>query len=120
MKDLGTSVELFLVGEEDVEKKVQEIMAAQWKSTSFSIGTIKYCDITCLCQVDKGILDCSCYGLKEVSLVEEARPCVNKEPSRLEVITKENIGHWCVVQNDAEPYPGIILEVEDYVSEMHA
>ncbi|KAL7392517.1 hypothetical protein ABVT39_025857 [Epinephelus coioides] len=35
------------------------------------------------------------------------------KPSRPEVITKENIGLWCIVTYDGEPYPGIILEVED-------
>lgn len=54
-------------------------------------GTIKYLDITCLCPADKGIQDCSCCGLNEVSLVEEAKPCVNKEPSRPEVIIKEDM-----------------------------
>ncbi|KAL7402357.1 hypothetical protein ABVT39_013834 [Epinephelus coioides] len=82
---------------------------------SLSPGTIKYRNITCLCQTDKGVLDCSRYGLKEVSLGEVASPHHTEEPSRLEVITKENIGQWCIVTYDGEPYPGIIVEVEDDV-----
>ncbi len=29
------------------------------------------------------------------------------------MILKENIGQWCIVNYDNDPYPGIILEVED-------
>lgn len=28
-------------------------------------------------------------------------------------VTKENIGEWCIVNYDGDPYPGIILEVEE-------
>ncbi len=28
---------------------------------------------------------------------------------------KENFGQWCIVNYDGEPYPGIILEVEEDV-----
>lgn len=80
---------------------------------SFSPGTIKYRDITCLCQADKGVLDCACYGLKEVSLGEEASPHRTEGPSRPENMTKDNIGQWCIINYDGEPYPGSILEVED-------
>ena len=38
-----------------------------------------------------------------------------EEPSRPEAIMKENIGQWCIVKYDGEPYPGIILEVEEDV-----
>lgn len=124
LRNMGTSVELFFVAEEDVERKVKEMMDAPMlvpvKGTmkihqvlSFSPGTIKYRDITCLCQADKGVLDCACYGLKEVSLGEEASPHRSEGPSRPENITKGNIGQWCIINYDGEPYPGIILEVED-------
>lgn len=92
LRNLGTSVELFLVREEDVERKVQEIMDAPLlvpvKGTmkinqvlSLSPERIKYRDITCLCQADKGILDCACYGLKEVRLGEEASLNCTEETS---------------------------------------
>lgn len=114
------------MGEGDVERKVHEMMdvppLVPVKGTmkihqviSLSPGTLKSRDITCLCQTDKGVLDCPCYGLKEVSLGEEASPHHTEEPSRPEIITKENIGLWCIVTYDGEPYPGIILEVEDVV-----
>lgn len=54
---------------------------------SFSKGAIKYRDITCLCQADKGLLDCGCYGLKEVSLGKEKPDCI-EDPSWPEVIRK--------------------------------
>lgn len=50
-----------------------------------------------------------------MSLGEEASLHCTEEPSRPENITKENIGQWCIVNYDGEPYPGIILEVEDDV-----
>ncbi|KAJ4932887.1 hypothetical protein JOQ06_029726, partial [Pogonophryne albipinna] len=59
---------------------------------------------------DKGKLDCPCYGLKEVSLVEEPIPECPREPTRPEVLTIEEIGQWCIIKYDGEPFPGIILE----------
>lgn len=64
LRNMGTSVELFLVGEGDVERKVQEMMDVPplvpvkgtmkiHQAISISPGTIKYRDITCLCQADK-------------------------------------------------------------------
>ncbi|KAI4815738.1 hypothetical protein KUCAC02_005869 [Chaenocephalus aceratus] len=124
LKKSGTSVELFLVGEEEVEKKGQEMLdglqLVPVKGTMkihqvicLSPGIIKYRDITCLCQADKGKLDCPCYGLKEVSLVEEPIQECTREPTRPEVPTKEEIGQWCIIKYDGEPFPGIILEVEE-------
>ncbi|CAI5695050.1 unnamed protein product [Oreochromis niloticus] len=126
LRDMGTSVELFFVGEDDVERKVKEIIDGPTlvpvKGTmkihqvlSFSPGTIKYRDITCLCQADKGVLDCECYGLKEISLSQEASPHCTEGPTRPENITKDHIGQWCIINYDGEPYPGIILEVEEDV-----
>jgi len=124
LKKSGTSVELFLVGEEEVEKKGQEMLDGPQlvpvKGTMkihqvicLSPGIIKYRDITCLCQADKGKLDCPCYGLKEVSLVEGPIQECTREPTRPEVLTKEEIGQWCIIKYDGEPFPGIILEVEE-------
>lgn len=59
-------------------------------------------------------MDCGCYGLKEVSLGEEASLHCVEEPSQPEVIMKENIGQWCNVKYDGEPYPRIIVEVEEH------
>lgn len=126
LRGMGTSVELFFVGEDDVERKVKEIIDGPTlvpvKGTmkihqvlSFSPGTIKYRDITCLCQADKGVLDCECYGLKEISLSQEASPHCTEGPTRPENITKDHIGQWCIINYDGEPYPGIILEVEEDV-----
>ena len=50
-----------------------------------------------------------------MSLGEEASLQCTEEPSRPEAIMKENIGQWCIVKYDGEPYPGIILEVEEDV-----
>lgn len=99
------------MGKGDVERKVQKMMDAPplvpvkgtmkiYQVISFSPGTIKCRDVTCLCQADKGVLDCACYGLKEVSLGEEASPHCTKESSRAEVIIKQNIGQWCIVNYD--------------------
>lgn len=124
--NMGTSVELFLVGEQEVEGKVKEMndepALVPVKGTmkihqvlSTSPGTIKYRDITCLCQAGRGILDCACYGLKEVSMVGETTPHGHEEPSRPEVITREHIGQWCIVDYDGDAYPGVIMEVEEDV-----
>lgn len=52
---------------------------------------------------------------EEVSLGEEASLQSIKEPSQTEVIMKENIGQWCTVNYEGEPYTGIILEAEEDV-----
>jgi len=43
---------------------------------------------------------------------EESPHCI-EEPSHPEVIMKENIGKWCIVNYDCEPHQEIIQEVED-------
>lgn len=64
-----------------------------------------------------GVWDCPCYSLQEI--IVGAVPPTEIVPSapqqhRPEVIETHHSGQWCIVRYDDQPYPGIILEVEEY------
>lgn len=93
---------------------------------STSPGRVQYRDITCLCLREKGVLACPCFELKEATLHNvapetppeappEAPTEAPRKPKRWrpDVITNEHVGRWCVVLYDDNPYPGIIMAVEE-------
>ncbi|KAJ8353435.1 hypothetical protein SKAU_G00210020 [Synaphobranchus kaupii] len=113
-----SSVQLFYV----MERSVEEILAVPpltavkgmmkiHQIMSTSPVKIKYRDITCLCQKEKGVMDCPCFELKEAT---QAPDVPTTEPLwHPEVITSDHVGRWCVVRYDDDPYPGIIMAVEE-------
>ncbi|KAJ4939070.1 hypothetical protein JOQ06_028532 [Pogonophryne albipinna] len=119
----SSKVKLFYVSEEEVEKKdesLHQVPLFTVKGTmkmhqvlSISPGILKYRDISCFCQAAEGVFDCSCHSLQEVSLVatEHAEKALDVRP---DVIKHHHSGQWCVVRYDDQPYPGIILEVEEH------
>lgn len=131
LKNSGSVVRLFYVGEEDVDAWVQ-MMEVQPLSTikgtmkihqvvSTEPGFLKYRDISCFCQAEQGVYDCPCYALQEASLSmkKKENPATTKQSSfdgslRPEVIESKHIGQWCVLNYDEQPYPGIIQEVENH------
>ncbi|KAL7842108.1 hypothetical protein SRHO_G00237970 [Serrasalmus rhombeus] len=130
LKQKTSSVELFFVSPEDVGKMAQRIVngppLVTIKGTmrmhqviSVVQESIKYRDISCVCKMMDGVLDCPCYGLQEFTFArsesqQEDHTIERSAPALLhpEVISKVHIGQWCIVNYDADPYPGIILEVE--------
>lgn len=59
-------------------------------------------------------MDCPCFELKEATLQDVAPDVPTTEPMwRPEVITSDHVGRWCVVRYDDDPYPGIIMAVEE-------
>ncbi|KAI4824235.1 hypothetical protein KUCAC02_012761 [Chaenocephalus aceratus] len=119
----SSKVKLLYVSEEEVEKKdesLHQVPLFTVKGTmkmhqvlSISPGILKYRDISCFCQAAEGVFDCSCHSLQEVSLVamEHAEKALDVKP---DVIKHHHSGQWCVVRYDDQPYPGIILEVEEH------
>ena len=95
---------------------------------SITPGILKYRDISCLCQAAEGMWDCPCYGLQEVTLPimpANGRDLSPKHQSDVidldtsvplcpDVIESHHSGQWCIVNYDEQPYPGIILEVEEH------
>ncbi len=68
--------------------KIHQIM-------STSPGKMKYRDVTCLCEKERGVMDCPYFDLKEVTLQDVvALP----PPWRPEVISSDYIGRWCVLR----------------------
>lgn len=118
----GTGVRVFYVTNEAVEergKKMEQVPLSAIKGTmkihqvlSLTPGNLKYRDISCFCQADNHIWDCPCFSLQSV-------PPTGKEKSepqthRPKVIEDHHCGQWCVVNYDGQPYPGVILMVEDH------
>ncbi|ROI70160.1 hypothetical protein DPX16_0511 [Anabarilius grahami] len=122
LKDTS-KVKLYYVSEKEVEKKdedLRQVPLFALKGTmkmhevlSISPGILKYRDISCFCQAAEGVFDCPCHSLEEVTLV--AMDAINQtgKDFRPNVIEQHHSGQWCVVQYDDDPYPGIILQVEE-------
>lgn len=129
LKSLDTSVELFFIPERDIESKPEVPAIAAIKGTmkihqaiSLTPGQMKYRDISCLCKREEGVLDCPCFNLQEVTLVnipvssDKSQACgkTPDNPMRPEMIEVKHIGEWCVINYDNEAYPGIIMDAEGH------
>ncbi|XP_035269106.1 uncharacterized protein LOC118225154 [Anguilla anguilla] len=128
LNDSGTQVKLFYVSEEDVETRAQkmlEVPLVAIKGTmkmhqvlSITPGILKYRDISCFCQAAEGVWDCPCYSLQEIIVgavpPRESVPSAPQQQHRPDVIEAHHSGQWCIVRYDDQPYPGIILEVEEH------
>lgn len=77
---------------------------------SISPGILKY---SCFCQAAEGRFDCPCHSLEEVTLVAMDAIIQTGKDFRPNVIEQHHSGQWCVVLYDDDPYPGIILQVEE-------
>ncbi|XP_041847696.1 uncharacterized protein LOC121644062 isoform X2 [Melanotaenia boesemani] len=120
-----SSVQLFFVTEKSVDEMQEIPPLTTIKGTmkmhqiiSTTTGLINYRDITCLCQKDKGVMDCPCFDLREATLQATLQDVASDVPTteplwRPDIITSSHVGRWCVVMYDDDPYPGIILAVED-------
>lgn len=99
VKTAGTSVKLFFVGEDEVTAQAERndnVPLLPIKGTmnihkviSITPGTIKYRDVSCFCQIEKGVWDCPCYDLREaIFMIEENNAEKNDAtvPSRPDVI----------------------------------
>lgn len=126
LNDSGTQVKLFYVSEEDVETRAQKMLVplVAIKGTmkmhqvlSITPGILKYRDVSCFCQAAEGVWDCPCYSLQEIIvgavLPRESVPSAPQQ-HRPDVIEAHHSGQWCIVRYDDQPYPGIILEVEEH------
>ncbi|KAK5916334.1 hypothetical protein CgunFtcFv8_011327 [Champsocephalus gunnari] len=82
-------------------------------------GVLKYRDISCFCQAAEDVWDCPCYSLQDV-VVGDVPPTegdqseVQTQQHRPDVIELHHCGKWCIVRYDDQPYPSIILEVEEH------
>ncbi|RXM28486.1 hypothetical protein EOD39_9725 [Acipenser ruthenus] len=138
LRDSGSQIQLYYVSEEEVERKAQNMSGVPLvtiKGTmqmhqviSITPGILKYRVISCLCQAAEGVWDCPCYGLQKVTLPTVLangrdlspphQPDVidpdTSAPLRPDVIESHHSGQWCIVNYDEQPYPGVILEVEEH------
>ena len=138
LRNSGSQIQLYYVSEEEVERKAQMMSGLPLvtiKGTmrmhqviNITPGILKYRDISCVCQAAKGMWDCPCYGLQEVTLPTVLangrdlspphQPGVidpdTSAPLRPDAIESHHSGQWCIVNYDEQPYPGVILEVEEH------
>ena len=115
-----STIQLFFVSESSVEEMPLLPPLTAVKGTmkihqilSTSPGKVKYRDITCVCQRENGVLACPCFDLKEATLHNELPEVPVPQRWRPEVITSDLVGRWCVVRYDDDPYPGVIMAVEE-------
>ncbi len=127
VKKAGTSVKLFFIGEDEVTalaERMENVPLLPIKGTmnvhqviSTTPGTVKYRDISCFCQLAKGVWDCPCYELQEATFMMEENTAEKNNasvPSRPDVIGNHHCGQWCVLSYDEDLYPGVILDVEEH------
>ena len=138
LRNSGSQIQLYYVSEEEVERKAQMMSGVPLvtiKGTmrmhqviNITPGILKYRDISCVCQAAEGVWDCPCYGLQEVTLPTVLangrdlspphQPGVidpdTSAPLRPDAIESHHSGQWCIVNYDKQPYPGVILEVEEH------
>lgn len=130
-------MKLFYVSDDDVEaraKKMLEVPLSAIKGTmkihqmlSTTPGILKYRDFSCFCQAAEDVWDCRCYGLQDVIVgavppIEGDQSEPRTQQHRPDMIDIHHCGHWCIVRYDDQPYPDIILEVEEHnvkIKSMH-
>jgi len=89
-----------------------------------SPGKLIYRDVSCVCKVSEGVLDCECYKPNQfvmdishcdqnVEQVSNDTPPPNLPSlSRPDPLCDDHVGQYCVVLYDEKPYPGMILDAE--------
>lgn len=120
LRNSGSQIQLYYVSEEEVERKAQMsgvhlVTMRMHQVISIKPGILKYRDISCICQAVEGVWDCPCYGLQEVTLptvLANGRDL--SPPHQPGVIESHHSGQWCIVNYDEQPYPGVILDVEEH------
>lgn len=134
-----TSIQLFYIDEESVDKAVQKMpkrllvvpsTMRLHQMITFRPGKIIYRDVSCLCST-KQILECTCHNPQrfefDVQPILYATTECDVEPilsdttedqqaqktDEINWESKDIIGQWCVIKYDDEIYPGTIVEVNE-------
>lgn len=113
-----TSIKLFYVEEEDIEKAVrampQNIQPVPstmrlHQVVTLARGSLICRDVSCMCVAMKR-LECQCPGSQSFSFLCDQTPI---QHSAIDWTSSEVIGKWCVVRYDDDLYPGIVMATDD-------
>lgn len=113
-----TTIKLFYVEEEDVEKVVQAIsqniplvpsMMRLHQVVTLARDNLICRDISCMCAPMKR-LNCECYSSQVFTFHLDQTPT---QPSAVDWTNSEVIGKWCVVRYDDDIFPGIVMATDE-------
>ncbi|XP_063767605.1 uncharacterized protein LOC134883246 [Eleginops maclovinus] len=113
-----TSIKLFFVEEEDIEKAIQAMppnippvpstMRLHQVVTQDS-GTLICRDVSCLCAATTKRLECQCPGSWAFTFLPDQTPSL----PAVDWTRTDTIGKWCMVRYDGDIYPGIVTATDD-------
>ncbi|XP_070408481.1 uncharacterized protein [Nothobranchius furzeri] len=113
-----TTIKLFFVNEEAVEKAVQEMPndVPSIPSTmrihqvvTLAQGELTYRDISCLCTTRQN-LTCKCFNAKSFTLDHQQAAL---RATEIMWQSSDIVGKWCVVKYDDDIYPGVITDTSE-------
>lgn len=117
LTETSTTVKLFYVGSEAVEKAIERMpgqippVPSTMKThqlVTFTSGEILYREVSCMCSTNKQ-LKCHCFTTQHFSFNG------TQHNVQIESIPWDSnlIGKWCLLKYDKELYPGIILNLDN-------
>lgn len=120
--DAGTTVKLFYVDNDTVDKATKEmptglpIVPSTMKIhqlITLAPGKLTYRDVSCLCSTQQ-VLECQCYNTQNFSFAVQLLS-ESPEPADWDIQWQnpDVLGKWCVLKYEDELYPGIVLQTNE-------
>lgn len=116
---IETSIKLFYVEEEDIEKSIQAMpqnippvpsTMCLHQVVTQQRGSLICRDVSCMCAATMKKLECQCPGSKVLSFLCDQPP---SQSSAVDWTSTDIIGKWCVIKYDGDIYPGIVIATGD-------
>lgn len=113
-----TSIKLFYVEEEDIDKAIQAMpqnippvpsTMRLHQVVTVARGSLICRDVSCICVAMKR-LECQCPGSQVFSFLCDQ---TSIQHSAVDWTSSEVIGKWCVIRYDGDLYPGIVMATDD-------
>ncbi|KAK0152804.1 hypothetical protein N1851_005655 [Merluccius polli] len=118
-----TSIQLFYIDEETVDKAVQEMpkqlpvvpsTMRLHQIITLTPGKVIYRDISCLCST-RQTLECTCHNTQRFEfdvepILSDTNVLQTQTTNEIKWESEDIIGQWCVIKYDDEIYPGTIVE----------
>lgn len=116
----GTSVKLFFVDEQDIDRAVQGMpndlpplpsTMKMHQAVTLAYGEVSYRDVSCMCTAAQN-LHCECFDAKHFTFTHsQAVPTASTDITELQ--RPEAVGQWCILKYDGDLYPGVITDMSE-------
>ncbi len=118
LQKTDTTIKLFFVSEEEVEKAVAEMpidvspvpsIMRIHQAVTIAHGELAYRDVSCLCTATQN-LNCKCFNTKHYKFSNQQVAPMAPAGTDVQWQSPEVVGKWCVLKYEGDLYPGVITD----------